>query len=134
MVSAQEAKESGIVSKVRISITAFIYKCLKIFPADTVVDEAIKTATKIAEQSPLIVRMCKEAVNRAFETTLQEGLRFERRIFHSTFATVRFSFVLFLFGFFRKIAKKECRPLHKSALPTGPPNKNTYNFLYFFYV
>ncbi|KJH53494.1 enoyl-CoA hydratase/isomerase family protein [Dictyocaulus viviparus] len=72
-VSATEAKDCGLVSKV--------------FPAEEVVNEAIKLAEKIAEQSPLIVPMVKEAVNAAFETTLQEGLRFERRLFYATFAT-----------------------------------------------
>ncbi|CEF63108.1 Enoyl-CoA hydratase, mitochondrial [Strongyloides ratti] len=73
MITAKEAKEAGLVSK--------------IFPTDIVVDEAIKLADKIAEQSPLIVSMAKEAVNKAFESTLAEGLNFERRVFHTTFAT-----------------------------------------------
>ncbi|KIH62062.1 enoyl-CoA hydratase/isomerase family protein [Ancylostoma duodenale] len=72
-VSAQEAKECGLVSKV--------------FPAEQVVDEAVKLGEKIADQSPLIVQMVKEAVNAAYETTLKEGLRYERRLFHTTFAT-----------------------------------------------
>uniref|UniRef100_A0A6F7NTH8 Probable enoyl-CoA hydratase, mitochondrial n=1 Tax=Haemonchus contortus TaxID=6289 RepID=A0A6F7NTH8_HAECO len=72
-VSAQEAKDCGIVSKV--------------FPAEQVVDEAVKLGEKIAEQSPLIVHMVKEAVNAAYETTLNEGLKIERRLFHTTFAT-----------------------------------------------
>jgi enoyl-CoA hydratase len=50
-------------------------------------DEALKVAGKMAELSRPIVMMAKEAVNRAFETTLAEGVRFERRLFHSTFAT-----------------------------------------------
>jgi enoyl-CoA hydratase len=45
------------------------------------------TAAKIAELSQPIVMMAKEAVNRAYESTLAEGVRFERRLFHSTFAT-----------------------------------------------
>uniref|UniRef100_A0A8R1DLS0 Probable enoyl-CoA hydratase, mitochondrial n=1 Tax=Caenorhabditis japonica TaxID=281687 RepID=A0A8R1DLS0_CAEJA len=72
-VTAQEAKERGIVSKV--------------FPVDQVVGEAVKLGEKIADQSPLIVQMAKEAVNKAYELTLQEGLHFERRLFHATFAT-----------------------------------------------
>ena len=44
-------------------------------------------ATRIAELSQPIAMMVKESVNRAFETTLGEGVRFERRLFHSTFAT-----------------------------------------------
>uniref|UniRef100_A0A0K0FKV2 Probable enoyl-CoA hydratase, mitochondrial n=1 Tax=Strongyloides venezuelensis TaxID=75913 RepID=A0A0K0FKV2_STRVS len=73
MITAKEAKEAGLVSKV--------------FPSDVLVNEAIKLADKIAEQSPLIVSMAKEAVNKAYETTLAEGLNFERRTFHTTFAT-----------------------------------------------
>ncbi|CAI5446570.1 unnamed protein product [Caenorhabditis angaria] len=72
-VTAQEAKDLGIVSKV--------------YPVEQVVPEAIKLGEKIASQSPLIVQMAKEAVNKAFETTLQEGLHYERRLFHVTFAT-----------------------------------------------
>jgi len=44
-------------------------------------------AEKIADQSPLIVQMAKEAVNASFETPLAHGLQFERRLFHATFAT-----------------------------------------------
>jgi len=72
-ITAQDAKEAGLVSKV--------------FPADTVLEQAMKTAEKIAEQAPLSVIMAKEAINTAYETTLREGLHFERRSFHSTFAT-----------------------------------------------
>ncbi|GMR31771.1 hypothetical protein PMAYCL1PPCAC_01966, partial [Pristionchus mayeri] len=72
-MGAKEAKEVGIVSKV--------------FPAAETVPAAIKLGEKIAANSPLIVQMCKEAVNHAYETTLREGLNVERRIFHSTFAT-----------------------------------------------
>uniref|UniRef100_A0A1I7Y1H7 Probable enoyl-CoA hydratase, mitochondrial n=1 Tax=Steinernema glaseri TaxID=37863 RepID=A0A1I7Y1H7_9BILA len=72
-VSALEAKESGLVSKV--------------FPAGELVKEAVKLGERIAEQSPLIVQMAKEAVNSAYELTLKDGLQFERRLFHTTFAT-----------------------------------------------
>jgi enoyl-CoA hydratase len=72
-ISAKEAQTSGLVSKV--------------FPPDQVVDEAIKLAEKIAANSPLVVQMAKEAVNAAYELTLAEGIHFERRIFHQTFAT-----------------------------------------------
>ncbi|CAD6193551.1 unnamed protein product [Caenorhabditis auriculariae] len=72
-VSAQEAKDAGLVSKV--------------FPADKLVGEAVKLGEKIAEQSPLIVQLAKEAVNKAYETTLAEGVHLERRLFHATFAT-----------------------------------------------
>lgn len=78
-----------------------------------VVGEAVKLAEKIAAQSPLTVCMAKEAVNKAFETTLREGLQYERRLFHATFATVHPPFLLsFLPKFqtcfaFRKTRKKE---------------------------
>lgn len=73
MINAEEAERSGLVSKV--------------FPADKVVGEAIKLGEKISTFSPLIVQLCKEAVNTAYETTLHEGLKFERRHFHATFST-----------------------------------------------
>lgn len=73
MMTAEEAEKSGLVSKV--------------FPADQLVNEAVKLAEKISSHSQLTVALCKEAVNVAFETTLQEGLRFERRTFHATFST-----------------------------------------------
>lgn len=50
-------------------------------------NKAIELADKISAHSPLIVAMCKESVNRAFELTLQEGLYFEKRMFNATFAT-----------------------------------------------
>jgi len=75
-IPAEEALKRGLVSK--------------IFPADQLVNEAVKLGEKIAGNSPLIVGMAKEAVNRAYETTLQEGLLYERRFFHTTFATVIF--------------------------------------------
>jgi enoyl-CoA hydratase len=73
MMDAAEAERSGLVSRV--------------VPAAQLLEEALKLAGKIAEQSRPMVMMAKEAVNRAFETTLAEGVRFERRLFHSTFAT-----------------------------------------------
>ncbi|RKP38305.1 enoyl-CoA hydratase/carnithine racemase [Dimargaris cristalligena] len=72
-LSAEEAERAGLVSKV--------------FPADKVVDEAVKTAGKIAEHSRPMVQMAKEAVNQAYELNLSSGLLFERRLFHSTFGT-----------------------------------------------
>jgi enoyl-CoA hydratase len=72
-MSAQDAMVSGLVSKV--------------FPADKLLEEALKLAEKIASHSPLTVRMAKEAVNAAFELQLKEGLVFEKKVFHSTFAT-----------------------------------------------
>src|SRR5579883_3485763 len=73
MMDAAEAERSGLVSRV--------------VPAAQLMEEALKTAGKIAEMSRPIVMMAKEAVNRAFETSLAEGIKFERRLFHSTFAT-----------------------------------------------
>ena len=72
MMDAQEAERCGLVSR--------------IVPAGELVEEAVRTAQKIADLSLPIVMMAKEAVNRAFESTLTEGVRFERRLFHSTFA------------------------------------------------
>jgi len=51
------------------------------------VDEAVATASKIAAKGAIAVMATKEAVNRAYETTLSEGVRFERRLFHALFAT-----------------------------------------------
>lgn len=73
MITAQEAEKMGLVSKV--------------VPADQLVAETVKLAEKISSHSPLIVQLCKEAVNTAYETTLNEGLKFERRHFHATFST-----------------------------------------------
>ena len=73
MMDAVEAERVGLVSR--------------IVPAAELIDEAVKTAEKIAGMSRPIALMVKESVNRAFETTLAEGVRFERRLFHSTFAT-----------------------------------------------
>ncbi|GIX67625.1 enoyl-CoA hydratase, mitochondrial [Caerostris extrusa] len=71
--SAQDAEKWGLVSKV--------------FPADKVVGEAIKLGEKISQNSKLIVALCKECVNTAYETTLAQGLKTEKRLFHTTFAT-----------------------------------------------
>jgi len=73
MMDAEEAERSGLVSR--------------IVPAAELLGEALKVAGKIAAMSRPAVLMAKEAVNRAYETTLAEGIRFERRLFHSTFAT-----------------------------------------------
>ena len=72
MMDAQEAERAGLVSRV--------------VPTSDLVEDAIKTATKIAEFSRPITMMIKESVNRAYETTLTEGVRFERRLFHAAFA------------------------------------------------
>jgi enoyl-CoA hydratase len=73
MMDAAEAERAGLVSR--------------IVPADSLLEEAAKTAARIAEMSLPSVMMAKEAVNRAYETTLAEGVRFERRIFHAAFST-----------------------------------------------
>jgi len=73
MMDADEAERCGLVSRV--------------VPADELLDDALKTAGKIAAMSRPSVYMAKESVNRSYETTLAEGVRFERRLFHSCFAT-----------------------------------------------
>ncbi|KAJ1917869.1 putative enoyl-CoA hydratase, mitochondrial [Mycoemilia scoparia] len=72
-LNAQEAEAAGLISRV--------------FPIDEVVPEAIKTAQAIAEKSRPIVQMAKEAINASYEMPLQEGLRFERRLFQAGFGT-----------------------------------------------
>jgi enoyl-CoA hydratase len=72
-MDAAEAERSGLVSRV--------------VPAAELLAVAMNAAQKIAEQSLPIAMMTKETVNRAYETTLAEGIRFERRLFHSMFAT-----------------------------------------------
>lgn len=72
-MDAEEAERSGLVSR--------------IVPAKKLVDDALATAAKIAEKSAVSVMAAKEAVNRSYETTLSEGLLFERRSFHALFAT-----------------------------------------------
>lgn len=73
LMGAEEAERIGLVARV--------------VPADALLEEAMKTATVIASHSLPSVMMCKEALNRAYETTLSEGLLFERRQFHALFAT-----------------------------------------------
>lgn len=80
MIDAQEAEKAGLVSKV--------------IPADKLVEEAVKLGDKIASHSQLIVQMIKEQVNTAYETPLNEGLKFERRGFHASFGTVSYSLCL----------------------------------------
>ena len=72
MMDATEAERCGLVSR--------------IVPADQLLDEAIRTAETIASHPQPTVMLTKEAVNRAFETTLTEGVRFERRLAQSVFA------------------------------------------------
>ncbi|WP_411903386.1 enoyl-CoA hydratase [Methylorubrum thiocyanatum] len=72
-MDAAEAERAGLVSRV--------------VPAAELAAEAMKAAETIAAMSLPIAMMTKEAVNRAYETTLAEGVRFERRVFHAMFAT-----------------------------------------------
>jgi enoyl-CoA hydratase len=72
-MNADEAERSGLVARV--------------VPADDLLTEAKAVATTISQMSRSASRMAKEAVNRAFESTLTEGLLYERRLFHSAFAT-----------------------------------------------
>ena len=73
MMSAEEAERAGLVAK--------------IFPAETLEEEAVKIAQNIAAKGRMATIMTKEAVNASQELSLQEGLRLERRFFHSLFAT-----------------------------------------------
>ncbi|MCV2872475.1 enoyl-CoA hydratase [Defluviimonas sp. WL0050] len=72
-MDAAEAERSGLVSRV--------------VPANKLISEAMATARKITEKSALTAMAVKEAVNRSYETTLREGVLFERRLFHALFAT-----------------------------------------------
>lgn len=72
-MDAEEAERSGLVSRV--------------VPAKKLMSETLATANKIAEKSSLATMAVKEAVNRSYETSLNEGILFERRLFHSLFAT-----------------------------------------------
>jgi enoyl-CoA hydratase len=72
MMDAQEAERAGLVSR--------------IVPLDKLMEEAMAVAEKIAGYSLPVVMMIKESINRAYESTLAEGILFERRIFHSQFA------------------------------------------------
>lgn len=72
-MGAVEAEQSGLVAQV--------------FPKEELVEKTLNAAKKIAEKSVVATMMIKESINRAFEVSLQEGLRFERRTFHSIFAT-----------------------------------------------
>lgn len=73
MIDAEEAERAGLVARV--------------LPLDQLLDEALKVAASIAEKSLPVAMMIKESVNRAFEVSLAEGIRFERRVFHAAFAT-----------------------------------------------
>ena len=73
MMDATEAERAGLVSRV--------------VPTAELLSEAVKVAERVANMSRPIAMMVKESINRAWETTLTEGVRFERRLFHATFAT-----------------------------------------------
>ncbi|MEQ7921553.1 enoyl-CoA hydratase [Xanthomonas sp. WHRI 1810A] len=73
LMDAAEAERAGLVSR--------------IVPLDSLLEEAISVATSIAGKSLPVTMMVKESVNRAFEVSLAEGVRFERRVFHAAFAT-----------------------------------------------
>ena len=73
MMDAEEAERSGLVARV--------------VPADQLVDEALRTAEAIAAMAPLAAMATKEMVNAAYETTLSQGINFERRLFHGLFGT-----------------------------------------------
>jgi enoyl-CoA hydratase len=73
MIDAAEAERTGLVSRV--------------YPADKLMEEALKVATTIAGMSVSVAMAIKDSVNRAFETTLTEGVRYERRFFHAGFGT-----------------------------------------------
>ncbi|MET8651205.1 MULTISPECIES: enoyl-CoA hydratase [Nocardia] len=71
-MDVEEAERAGLISR--------------IVPAAELLDTALEVATTIASMSLPVAMIAKESVNRSFETTLAEGLRFERRVFHSLFA------------------------------------------------
>jgi enoyl-CoA hydratase len=73
MMGAEEAERAGLVSR--------------IVPAADLLEDALKTAAAIAGMAPLSVLANKEMVNAAFETTLAQGVQFERRLFHGLFGT-----------------------------------------------
>jgi enoyl-CoA hydratase len=73
IMDAAEAERAGLVSRV--------------VPADKLLEEAMAAAKVIASMSLPVVMMIKESINRAYETTLADGVQFERRLFHGTFAT-----------------------------------------------
>ncbi|CAH2106703.1 unnamed protein product [Euphydryas editha] len=72
-IDAHEAEKMGLVSQV--------------FPVEKLLEETIKLAERIGTHSPLIVKMAKQSVNQAYETTLKSGLQYEKSIFYGTFAT-----------------------------------------------
>ena len=73
MMDADEAERSGLVSRV--------------FASENFLNDVMEVAKAISDKSMIATMMTKEMVNRSYETTLSEGIRFERRLFHSMFAT-----------------------------------------------
>lgn len=73
-ISATQAQMFGLVSSIH--------------PPEKLVDEAFRIAERIGTHSKLIVQLAKEAVNASFETTLSQGINYERRLFHSTFGKI----------------------------------------------
>ena len=73
MMGAEEAERAGVVAR--------------IVPKEQLLEEALKVAAQIASKSVPVAMMVKESINRAFEVSLSEGVRFERRVFHAAFAT-----------------------------------------------
>lgn len=72
-MSAQDAERAGLVSKV--------------FPVSELVNEAVKLGERIGQFSQIAIAMCKEAVNMSAELPLTHGLRYEKKLFHASFAT-----------------------------------------------
>jgi len=72
-ISAEEAFQAGLINK--------------IVPVEVLLKETLKLAQSVASKSPIALRLAKEAVNKAFETSLEEGLQFERKNFYMTFAS-----------------------------------------------
>ena len=72
-ITAEEALQAGLINR--------------IVPVELLLDEATKLAREIAKQSPVAIRLAKEAVNQAFNSTLDEGLMYERKNFYLTFAS-----------------------------------------------
>ncbi len=72
-ITAEEAQRAGLV--------------VRVVPVEVLLAETVKTAKQIAAKSPIAVRLAKESVNKAYETTLDEGLQFERKNFYLTFAS-----------------------------------------------
>jgi enoyl-CoA hydratase/carnithine racemase len=117
-ISAEEAEKIGSWARQIISILGLV---AKVFPSESLVQEAVKIALEISQFSQPIVMMCKEAVNKckcatcrflinvAFEMSLTNGLDYERRLFHASFATV-LAYLFYSYYYYSRLTeKKECR-------------------------